>query len=63
MRLPKGRISDGPCDRAGRTMVLEAMHFRAFLIENSSVAVTLLEGVVDRLNAAQQRLEADRAWR
>jgi CRP-like cAMP-binding protein len=44
-------------------MVLEAMHFRAFLIENPSVAVTLLEGVVDRLNAAQQRLEADRAWR
>jgi hypothetical protein len=26
-------------------------------------AVTLLERVVDRLNAAQQRLEADRAWR
>ena len=44
-------------------MVLETMHFRAFLIENPSVAVTLLEGVVDRLNAAQQRLEADRAWR
>ncbi len=44
-------------------MVFETMHFRAFLIENPSVAVTLLEGVVDRLNAAQQRLEADRAWR
>ena len=43
--------------------MLEAMHFRAFLIENASVAVTLLEGVADRLNAAQQRLEADRAWR
>jgi CRP-like cAMP-binding protein len=44
-------------------MVFETMHFRAFLIENPSVAVTLLEGVVDRMNAAQQRLEADRAWR
>ncbi len=35
-------------------MVFETMHFRAFLIENPSVAVTLLDGVVDRLNAAQQ---------
>ena len=44
-------------------MVFETLHFRAFLIENPSVAVTLLEGVADRLDAAQQRLEADRAWR
>lgn len=40
-------------------VVFETMYFRAFLIENPSVAVTLLDGVVDRLNAAQQRLEAE----
>jgi CPA2 family monovalent cation:H+ antiporter-2 len=45
-----------------QAMVFEAMSFRAFLIENPSVAVTLLEGVADRLNEAQERLDADRAW-
>jgi hypothetical protein len=34
-------------------MVFEAMDFRAFLIENPSVAVTVLEGVASRLAAAQ----------
>ena len=43
-------------------MVFEPMYFRPFLIENPSVAVTILEGVVRRLNDAQARLEGDRAW-
>jgi CRP-like cAMP-binding protein len=34
-------------------MVFEAIDIRAFLIENPSVAVTLLEGVANRLVAAQ----------
>ena len=42
-----------------QAMVFEAMHFRPFLIENPSVAVTLLEGVADRLNAVQERLDAE----
>jgi CRP/FNR family transcriptional regulator, cyclic AMP receptor protein len=45
-----------------QAMVFEPIYFRAFLIENPSVAVTLLEGVVRRLIAAQARLGADRAW-
>jgi CRP-like cAMP-binding protein len=45
-----------------QVMVFEPTYFRPFLIENPSVAVTLLEVLADRLNAAQARLEADRAW-
>jgi CRP-like cAMP-binding protein len=45
-----------------QAMVFEPIYFRPFLIENPSVAVTLLEVLADRLNAAQARLEADRAW-
>ena len=45
-----------------QVMVFEPTYFRPFLIENPSVAVTILEGVVRRLNAAQARLESDRAW-
>lgn len=45
-----------------QAMVIEPMYFRPFLIENPSVAVTLLEVLAERLNAAQVRLEADRAW-
>jgi CRP-like cAMP-binding protein len=45
-----------------QAMVIEPIYFRAFLIENPSVAVTLLEVLAERLNAAQVRLEADRAW-
>ena len=37
-------------------MVFEMMDFHPFLIENPSVAVTLLEEVAQRLNAAQDRL-------
>ncbi len=38
-------------------MVLEAMYFRAFLIKNPSVAVTILEGVVERLREVQERID------
>lgn len=44
-----------------QALVIEPIYFRPFLIENPSVAVTLLEVLADRLNAAQVRLEADRA--
>ena len=37
--------------------MLEAMYFRPFLIKNPSVAVTILEGVVDRLREVQERVE------
>ena len=43
-------------------MVFEPIYFRPFLIENPSVAVTLLEVLAERLNAVQTRLGADRAW-
>jgi CRP-like cAMP-binding protein len=43
-------------------MVFEPIYFRPFLIENPSVAVTLLEALAERLNAAQARLDADRGW-
>ena len=39
-------------------MVLEAMYFRPFLIKNPSVAVTILEGVVERLREVQDRIDA-----
>ena len=38
-------------------LTLEAMYFRPFLIKNPSVAVTILEGVVDRLREVQERVE------
>jgi len=38
-------------------MVIEAMYFRYFLIKNPSIAVTILEGVVDRLREVQDRVE------
>ncbi len=38
-------------------MTLEAMYFRPFLIKNPSVAVTLLEGVAERLREVQGRVE------
>ena len=38
-------------------MVIGAMYFRPFLIKNPSVAVTILEGVVDRLREVQDRVE------
>ena len=37
-------------------LVFETMYFRPFLIKNPSVAVALLEGVVERLREAQERV-------
>ena len=36
-------------------LVFEAMYFKPFLIKNPSVAVAILEGVVERLREAQER--------
>ncbi len=38
-------------------LAIEAMYFRPFLIKNPSVAVTILEGVADRLREVQERIE------
>ncbi len=38
-------------------LALEAMYFRPFLIKNPSVAVTILEGVANRLREVQERVE------
>ena len=38
-------------------LTVEAMYFRPFLIKNPSVAVTVLEGVVERLREVQERIE------
>jgi CRP-like cAMP-binding protein len=37
-------------------LVFEAMYFKPFLIKNPSVAVAILEGVVERLREVQERL-------
>jgi voltage-gated potassium channel len=37
---------------------ISAEDFRSFLLENPSVAVAMLEGVVDRLNEVQERVDA-----
>jgi len=39
-------------------MTIEAMYFRPFLIKNPSVAVTLLEGVAERLREVQDRIDS-----
>jgi CPA2 family monovalent cation:H+ antiporter-2 len=38
-------------------LVVEAMYFKPFLMENPSVAVALLEGVAARLREVQERVE------
>ena len=38
-------------------LAVEATYFRPFLIKNPSVAVTILEGVADRLREVQERIE------
>jgi CRP-like cAMP-binding protein len=43
-------------------LTVEAMYFRPFLIKNPSVAVTILEGVVERLREVQDRID-DQAGR
>jgi CRP-like cAMP-binding protein len=42
-------------------LTIEATYFRPFLIKNPSVAVTILEGVVERLREVQERIEHDQA--
>jgi CRP-like cAMP-binding protein len=37
-------------------LVFEAMYFKPFLIRNPSVAVAILEGVVERLREVQERV-------
>lgn len=37
-------------------LVLEAMYFKPFLVKNPSVAVAILEGVVERLREVQERV-------
>lgn len=39
-------------------MEIEAFYFKPFLIKNPSVAVAILEGVVNRLREVQERLDA-----
>ena len=39
-------------------LVIPAEEFRSFLLEHPSVAVAMLEGVVDRLNEVQERVDA-----
>jgi CRP-like cAMP-binding protein len=46
-------IADEPVE----VLAIEPTYFRAFLIKNPSVAVTLLEGVVERLREVQERLD------
>jgi CRP-like cAMP-binding protein len=42
-------------------LAIEATYFRPFLIKNPSVAVTILEGVVERLREVQERIEQNQA--
>jgi CRP-like cAMP-binding protein len=42
-------------------LTIEATYFRPFLIKNPSVAVTILEGVVERLREVQDRIEQGQA--
>ena len=39
-------------------LIISAEDFRSFLLENPSIAVAMLEAVVDRLNEVQERIEA-----
>jgi CRP-like cAMP-binding protein len=41
----------------GEALVIETIYFDAFLMENPSVAVAILRGVVDRLRKLQNRME------
>jgi CRP/FNR family transcriptional regulator, cyclic AMP receptor protein len=38
-------------------LVFEAMYFKPFLIKNPSVAVAILEGVVERLREVQEQID------
>jgi CRP-like cAMP-binding protein len=50
-------------EEAAEVLTIEATYFRPFLIKNPSVAVTILEGVVERLREVQERIEHDEAGR
>ena len=39
-------------------MMISAVDFRRFLLENPTVSIGMLEGLVDRLHEVQQRIEA-----
>jgi CRP-like cAMP-binding protein len=41
-------------------LVIETIYFDPFLIENPSVAVAILHGVVERLREVQERVEGER---
>ena len=43
----------------GEALVIETVYFEPFLMENPSVAVAILRGVVGRLRDLQARLEGD----
>jgi CRP-like cAMP-binding protein len=45
---------------AVKALVLEATYVKPFLMKNPSVAVALLEGVVERLREVQERVESSR---
>jgi CRP/FNR family cyclic AMP-dependent transcriptional regulator len=57
----KPRSATVTAEESVEAMVIEAMYFRPFLIKNPSVAVTILEGVVDRLREVQDRIDASRS--
>lgn len=40
-------------------LVIETLYFEPFLIENPSVAVAILHGVVERLREVQERMESE----
>ncbi len=52
-------VADEPVE----AMAIEATYFRPFLVKNPSVAVTILEGVVQRLRDVQDRIDSGRARR
>jgi CRP-like cAMP-binding protein len=39
-------------------MMISAVDFRRFLLENPTVSIAMLEGLVDRLHEVQERIEA-----
>jgi CRP-like cAMP-binding protein len=59
MALLGGRPRSATVTAAERTecLVFEAMYFKPFLIKNPSVAVAILQGVVERLREVQERID------
>jgi CRP-like cAMP-binding protein len=50
------RSADVAAAEPTECLVFEAMYFKPFLVKNPSVAVALLEGVVERLREVQERV-------